>query len=185
MLIAELVEQADDDMQSLVLFFFQWWLRGWLGFRRFRRQRLLRHRQRRDDAVACFGLFEVLVQVAPNAGAERNVVTAHQAVVNDLVPERQQDRLRQDRQIRPDQVLERLRQRQNAVCDGGVRGREEHRVLLQFTEDVEPAVNEVPPRTHDGEFVFRQMGRVFIDKGLDQVGVGEKGIADFEPDLWR
>ena len=53
----------------------------------------------------------------------------------------------------------------------GLVGREEHRVLLQFTEDVELAVNEMPPGTNDVEFVVRQVGRVFIDKGLDQIEV--------------
>ena len=37
MLFAELVDQADDDFRSLVLFFFRRWLRRWPDFRRFRR----------------------------------------------------------------------------------------------------------------------------------------------------
>ena len=61
---------------------------------------------------------EALVQRAPDAGAEGNVVAAHQAVVDDHALERQQDRLRQDRQVGADQFLERLREGQDAVGDG-------------------------------------------------------------------
>ena len=32
---------------------------------------------------------------------------------------------------------------------------------------------------------FRQVGRVFIDKGLDQIEVGIQGVTDFEPDFRR
>ena len=43
----------------------------------------------------------------------------------------------------------------------------------------------MPPGTHDGEFVVGQVGRVFIDKRLDQVGVVEEGVTDLEPDFRR
>ena len=34
-------------------------------------------------------------------------------------------------------------------------------------------------------FITGQVGRVFIDKRLDEVGVGEEGVPDLEPDIWR
>src|SRR5271166_1167594 len=99
------------------------------------------------------GLLETLVQGTPYARAKRDAVAAHQSVVNDLVLERQQNCLRHDRQIRTNQVLEWLRQRQDPVIDRRVGGREEDRVLLQFTEDIEPTRHKMPPGTNDVEFV--------------------------------
>ena len=65
-----------------------------------------------DVTIPCRALasLKLSFRITPDAGAERNVVAAHQAVVNDHALERQQDRLRQDRQIGADQFLERLRQ---------------------------------------------------------------------------
>ena len=43
----------------------------------------------------------------------------------------------------------------------------------------------MPPGTHDVEFVVRQVGRVFIDKRLDQISVIEEGVTDLEANFRR
>src|SRR5205085_2294720 len=109
----------------------------------------------------------------------------HQTVVDDHAPKRQQHRLRQDRQVGADQFLEWLGQGQHAVSDRLLIGREEDHVLLQLSKDVELAVNKMLPGAHDVEFITGQVGRVFIDKLLDQVGVAEERIPDLEAHLRR
>ncbi|QDU19010.1 hypothetical protein ETAA1_09120 [Urbifossiella limnaea] len=186
MLPAELVGQSDDDFRNVSrLRFRRLSLRAGRGLRgdRRRRHRLARHRERRDDPVPQLGPLEILGQIPPDAGAERDAVAGHQTVVHDPALEGQQDRLRQDRQVGADQVLERLRQGQDAVGDGLPLGREEHRVLRQFPEDVELARHEMPPGADDGEVVLRQPGRVLGGEGLDQADVGEEGVTDLEPDF--
>ena len=37
----------------------------------------------------------------------------------------------------------------------------------------------MPPGANDVEFIVRQMGRVFIDKGLDEIGVGIQGVTAY------
>ena len=58
-------------------------------------------------------------------------------------------------------------------------------VPRQFPENVELAVNKMSPGTNDVEFVVRKVGRVFIDKGLDQIEMGIQGVTDLHPDLRR
>ena len=185
MLFAKLVDQSDDDAQRLVFYLPRRRLRYWLGLWRFRRQRHVRHRQRCDDPVACLCFFEILVQISPDAGAEGNAVTVHQAVVDDHALERQQNCLRQHRQIRADQVLERLGQCQDAVGDGrGGRG-EEHCVLFEFPEDKELARYQMPPGANDVEFVVRQLSRVYSGERLDQTKVVIQGFPNLEPHFRR
>src|SRR5581483_1087703 len=122
-----------------------------------------------------------LVEHALYAATKRNVVARHQSVVDDHALEREQHRLGQDRQVGANQFIEGLGECQDSVSDGRFFvGGKEHGVLLQFTKDVELAVNEVLPGPHDVKFVLRQVRRVLIDKRLEQVGVLQESITNLE-----
>lgn len=133
-----------------------------------------------DVTIPCRPLasLKLSVQGAPDAGTEGDAVTAQQAVVNNHALERQQDRLRQDRQVGTDQFLKGLRKRKNTVGDGLLVGREKDHVLFQLPKNVEPTVNKMRPGAHDVEFLVGQVGWVFSDKLLDEVHVAQESIPD-------
>jgi len=43
----------------------------------------------------------------------------------------------------------------------------------------------MPPGTNDVDFVYWQVGRIFIDKRLDEAGVTEESVTDFEAEFRR
>src|SRR5438552_7918252 len=104
------------------------------------------------------GFLETLVQRTPDTRSEGDTIGIQQTVIDDHVLERQQDCLRQDRQVWADQFLERLREGEDTVGGGFFAGGKEYRVLLQFTEDVELASNQMSPGVNDGKIVFGQVG---------------------------
>ena len=80
----------------------------------------------------------------------------------------------QDRQVGADHSLKGLRQGKDAVGDGPLIGQEEHRVLLQVTEDVELAGDQMPAGAYDGKLVVGQVGRVVSH---------EQSVTDLEADF--
>ena len=97
-------------------------------------------RQGGNDAECPLRVLVLLVETPLDAAAEGDVVPGDQTIVDDLAPERQENRLDQPRQIWTDDFLQRIGQAQNTVgFVGGAAATEEDRVLCQIAENVELA----------------------------------------------
>ena len=74
-------------------------------------------REGRDDPLPLLGVVVGLLEPPANPAAERDVVARKQAVVDDPSLERQEDRLAQKGESGADQILEGVREREDAIGD--------------------------------------------------------------------
>src|SRR5208337_4201449 len=160
-------------------------LPGGATLRQGSRRRLSTPGEASNDAVPLLEIVVGVVEFPADVAADDEVVARQQPVVDNPTLERQQDRLAQEREFLVDHLLERVAQRHDAVGDGWFLHREEDRVLLEVSEDIELARHEVMPRPHGVQFLRVELEWILLDEGVNEVEVLEEGVPDLEPVLGR